>query len=318
MGKYVTSLNDAQNTFTYKFIQNPIGTIRGINGETTNIYFVNPFEDFENDSLNLDNEGNPKENSGNKSINSGENVANLISKNLLNKKHSWLYVPFNFRQTDKKNDFIKALKEEFRIDIEIKNILEDLSKKDCNYKDIIQRIRTAYKKVPGNLNTNSMTLFSGTLENCKCIKQSNCNNDYCLDYCNNYHHCYCPGYYHGYCHYYPKYSHYDYYHHNGCLYTGDYNANGPQRFNQLKKAYQNYWNHIGCIQIPHHGSKYNYNEELIKSINKKPICVISAGIENKFGHPHKEVIYKINNEKVNLFIVNECINSEATMIINWY
>lgn len=47
----------------------------------------------------------------------------------------------------------------------------------------------------------------------------------------------------------------------GCLYTGDYDA--KHYMNELKVAYNRVWNDIHVVQIPHHGSEYNFDSELI-------------------------------------------------------
>lgn len=100
-------------------------------------------------------------------------------------------------------------------------------------------MRAAYKKVPGGLNSNSMTLYSG-MNNKREISvfQGDRKKNYCLpcykmDYClpccrvNNV----------------------------GCLYTGDYNASKVDTFSDLRRKYEYYWYSIKFIQVPHHGSE---------------------------------------------------------------
>ena len=48
---------------------------------------------------------------------------------------------------------------------------------------------------------------------------------------------------------------------SGCLYLGDYNA--KQYFNELYNAYRDVWPTIDIIQVPHHGSENNFNDNLI-------------------------------------------------------
>lgn len=111
-----------------------------------------------------------------------------------------------------------------------------------------------------------MTLFSGTAY------------DYFQQHLLNYKYCKC-----NYC----NYNNFD--KKAGCLYTGDYNASGRNNWKELQKAYSKYWDKIGCIQIPHHGSKYNFND---KFLDYNCFFVISAGYSNKYKHPHSEVIKK--------------------------
>lgn len=62
----------------------------------------------------------------------------------------------------------------------------------------------------------------------------------------------------------------------GCLYMGDYDASGNYKWKELYEAYDTYWENIGCIQIPHHGSKHNYNSKLAQL---DAFYVMSAGGE---------------------------------------
>lgn len=49
----------------------------------------------------------------------------------------------------------------------------------------------------------------------------------------------------------------------GCLYTGDYMALPSEYSATLKTAYNTYWDDIGCVQIPHHGSDKNFSSDLL-------------------------------------------------------
>ena len=93
----------------------------------------------------------------------------------------------------------------------------------------------------------------------------------------------------------------------GCLYTGDFCANDAGCLNQLKRKLEVEWATIGCVQIPHHGSKYNYNNEFL---SMSPWHVASAGKRNKTRHPHKEVRDKYNG-RCPLIVVTEGTSSLA-------
>ena len=75
----------------------------------------------------------------------------------------------------------------------------------------------------------------------------------------------------------------------GCLYCGDYNTKPAKNLNQLKSCYKNVWDKIGTIQIPHHGSKYNFppKSKVLDLLGGIPIAVISSGKDS--SHPHAEV-----------------------------
>lgn len=62
----------------------------------------------------------------------------------------------------------------------------------------------------------------------------------------------------------------------------------------IKKGYD-----IQCdiLKVGHHGSKTATSDALLKSVDPKT-AVISAGKDNKFGHPHAETLAKLKNISV--------------------
>lgn len=48
------------------------------------------------------------------------------------------------------------------------------------------------------------------------------------------------------------------------------------------------------LKLGHHGSRTATSDEFLKAVNPKTV-VISAGIGNKFNHPHKETMEKVKN-----------------------
>lgn len=73
---------------------------------------------------------------------------------------------------------------------------------------------------------------------------------------------------------------------NGYLFTSDAGVNALQTIpvNYLKSE---------LIKIPHHGSKHSFYPEFYKAVGPA-ICIISAGKQNPYGHPHKEVIANVS------------------------
>lgn len=51
------------------------------------------------------------------------------------------------------------------------------------------------------------------------------------------------------------------------------------------------------LKVPHHGSRNNLDEMLLENIRPK-MAVISVGRNNRFGHPHKEVIEKLRGKGI--------------------
>lgn len=96
------------------------------------------------------------------SIASGENVSATVFESTIENDcicEEWVYIPYNFRQTDRIRQLQDELNRMFGNDInneDIQKIWETGTEIDR------ANIRNSYKAIKGNFNTNSMTLYSGT------------------------------------------------------------------------------------------------------------------------------------------------------------
>lgn len=54
------------------------------------------------------------------------------------------------------------------------------------------------------------------------------------------------------------------------------------------------------LKAGHHGSKTSSGYNFLKEVNPQ-IAIISCGLNNKFGHPHQEVIENLNNLGIEIF-----------------
>ncbi len=200
----------------------------------------------------------------------------------------WVYIPFNFRYKTRSSQ----LKKKFMYKKIPLNIDDFLVFYKTNKKVVID----AYKSITGDMNTNSLVLYSGIK------KQPMFSIEYpildCFPFC------------------------YGYQENVACLYMGDYNAKGPLKINELEKAFAKCCEYIGTIQIPHHGSRYNYNPRL--NFKKNLISVISAGIDNIYKHPHcstlKQIILHrgipiIVTEKSSTKFIQKIIYQEDNLLI---
>ncbi len=181
-------------------------------------------------------------------INSGDKITCSVTN------CTWSYIPFNFQNITRTKQFETLIKHLNLNTIEkFKNYYKDKANKD-KFIDI-------YKKIRGDINTNSLVLYSGAYSNIKTTIYSSIKS---FSFAQKI---------------------------SGCLYLGDYNAKGSRKMEELKEKYESFCKEISTIQIPHHGSRGNYNPKL----NFKPniISVISAGIDNKFDHPHSETLKQI-------------------------
>jgi competence protein ComEC len=57
---------------------------------------------------------------------------------------------------------------------------------------------------------------------------------------------------------------------------------------------------VEIMKLSHHGSRTSTSERLIKNLNADK-AIISAGNENKYGHPHKEVLEMLDDARVEYF-----------------
>ena len=204
----------------------------------------------------------------------------LGSKLISSKIADWVFIPFNFQNSQRSVLLNTELND--------RGIwIDSVRKFDRLWSNYQTRnlIKNAYGNIPGNFNTNSMTLYSGPE-----------NNDrfqlWPLSFKKNF-----------------SWNHYQYidYVASGCLYFGDYEAKGTRKWNDLYNRYRNYWNKIGTVQIPHHGSRHNYNREINKI--KPMLSVISAGNSNRHRHPHSSTIRNIVVDGGWPIIVDEGIGS---------
>lgn len=175
----------------------------------------------------------------------------------------WIFIPFNYEHKDRSKEFLNKLKAN-HIDInELKNPNYDYTKHRKTIKNIYEEV--------GDINENSMFLYSGPTTTYK--KKIY----YTYLYQPNKHYCY-------FC-FLPFY---DIKRDRvACLYTGDGNLN----IVDIKKKYKKYWDLIGTIQIPHHGSLSSFKKDIFDG--SEFLCPISVGKNNSYGHPSIKVISEI-------------------------
>lgn len=198
-----------------------------------------------------------------------------------------MFVPYNFKRFDRESDFREIFKQalsNLKITVEVNafitnpsGVFKSMGENDS--KALLKEInKVTRKKLEtkdfrnrfGTINGNSMTLYSGELveDGASYLLSARCG---------------CGGFR---CR-------------AGCLYTGDYEAKDATAYAELKKFYmrQRCWAGVGCVQLPHHGSKHNYNRDF----DADGRCyVASFGLGNRNHHPGRDVVVGLlrNNRKV--------------------
>lgn len=58
------------------------------------------------------------------------------------------------------------------------------------------------------------------------------------------------------------------------------------------------------LKAGHHGSRTSTSKEFLGWVSPK-YAIISAGVKNKYGHPHKEILERLNNFGIKIFRTDE-------------
>ncbi|WP_238904274.1 ComEC/Rec2 family competence protein [Clostridium sp. YIM B02506] len=82
---------------------------------------------------------------------------------------------------------------------------------------------------------------------------------------------------------------------NSMLFTGD--AEKLSEKETLKKGYNL---ESDVLKVGHHGSSTSTSKDFLKAVNPS-IAIISCGKNNKYGHPHKETIKALEDNKVKYY-----------------
>ena len=92
------------------------------------------------------------------------------------------------------------------------------------------------------------------------------------------------------------------------LFTGD--AEKISEYEMLEEGYP--LNSV-VLNLGHHGSTTSTTDEFLEAVNPS-YAVISSGKDNKYGHPHKEIIKKLEDNNIKYY--NTQINGTITAITN--
>lgn len=91
--------------------------------------------------------------------------------------------------------------------------------------------------------------------------------------------------------------------------TGDVEGDGEIRFKESLRAYlsesgANLPDKITILKVAHHGSKYS-TENSFLDIADPDIALISAGLGNRYGHPHKELTNRLKERGISILGTQE-------------
>ena len=269
------NINRAMSQNIIKLLKDP----QSFFGEDTDIVYVNPASPQEE---NDDNEGEEKRLLDLKEIRhmqdplSGKIEIKSGSKLRLGAELSWVFVPYNFCNKKRSIQLESELESEGFCVTQLKND-PIYSLKAFSTPASRRVLREIYTRVDGNVNENSLLLYSGP--------DTSFNKDELL-------HCY------------VEIGWPDFWFHrtnSGCIYTGDADLNKIS----LNTEYSEYIESVGVIQVPHHGSRHNFTIEAFEGFWPHIVCPVSCGEQNQYGHPASEVINQLALRLFTPLIVTE-------------
>jgi len=88
-----------------------------------------------------------------------------------------------------------------------------------------------------------------------------------------------------------------YYNGQGLLFTGD--AESPienAMMRVFKSGLESY-----ALKVGHHGSRYSSTDQFLARVKPK-VALISVGVDNVYGHPHKEALDRLRNAGAKIFM----------------
>ena len=87
-----------------------------------------------------------------------------------------------------------------------------------------------------------------------------------------------------------------FYNGTGLLFTGDAEASIENAMMRIfKSGLQSY-----ALKIGHHGSRYSSTDKFLERVAPK-VAIISAGVDNVYGHPHKEALDRVRATGAKIF-----------------
>ena len=102
------------------------------------------------------------------------------------------------------------------------------------------------------------------------------------------------------------------------LFTGDVEKEGLDNVKEVLRNARS-GNDGECIEkitllkVAHHGSKYTTDDEFLNMLKPK-VALISCGLDNSYGHPHEEVLERLEN--IGSKIYRTDINGAITVVVN--
>ena len=254
------------------------------------------------------------------------NIDKINSNTILRFSNSidWYYIVYNYDKKERQKKLKKALRQNSQYNLAFKTLLKKItsaekqSEKEPLTRDDLSKIKKIYTHTFGKDGSNktSLIVYSGREGSNSYVNYfSRCGHASC-GRCVS---CYRYGIY--------RFCHSIYFQSEGCLYFGDndlnqhylnkYDSKQHYLLDDLRSEMQGSLNHLGLIQVPHHGSKNNFNNRIFEycsifhDLNVTNFFV-SYGSRNGYGHPSIGVCEEIFSHNAQLYYVTE--NKESVLM----
>ncbi|MEH0156410.1 MBL fold metallo-hydrolase [Limibacter armeniacum] len=246
-------------------------------GENVKILYIDRYEDVnDNNTTVLDLSDNNL---------TTEGVWSSGSEIIINHILKWRYIPYNFKREDRLQQFKNLLNHN---NIDYNKLCSDKKYTLNLLKHDLKKLRNIFRQVDGNINTNSMLIFS-LPSNSGLFQKLEIQRDQIM---------YTLKSLKGYTgsdvyNYKIKFAIKEILNKPGCIYTGDAKVD----ISHYDKIFKKYHKFIGTVQIPHHGSNKDFCIKLFNKLsnNQYLFCPVSFGEKNKYNHPtNKNVKYALD------------------------
>ena len=225
-------------------------------------------------------------NTSNESIEIESGTPLTITLNAGMKTIRWCFIPYNYEDEVRRIEVDRELN---KASISTSRLMNDPNYTLSNLENtaLKNKMRNIYDKLQGKINENSMLLYSGPDLSGDIRKSQH----FCTTLLIDINHCYtclCM---------------------SGCIYTGD----SDFKCFKLKDIYAGYVDYVGIIQVPHHGSKYDFDLQALEGFSRTIMPVSHRTTSSK--HPDAEVIKELTINGFHVISINENKNSEFRQFI---
>ena len=86
--------------------------------------------------------------------------------------------------------------------------------------------------------------------------------------------------------------------------TGDVDGEGQDALKKYLKQNPEYGRNLTLLKVAHHGSRFTTDDEFLKLCSPQ-YAVISCGVKNKYGHPHRELLKRLSDARIKVIITKD-------------